>query len=82
MFSLQLPHRGDPKEYTQYTIFNINTKNHPKLSQTGSYKIFSKGLKNEVETAMVNVVNQSSVFLLYSVTNVFFSFLLVLCKPA
>ena len=34
-------------------------KNHPKLSQICSYGIFSKGLKNEFETA---VVNESSVF--------------------
>ena len=29
-------------------------KNHPKLSQISSYGTFSKGLKNEFETAMVN----------------------------
>ena len=33
--------------------------NHPKLSQICSYGIFSKGLKNEFETA---VVNEPSVF--------------------
>ena len=59
MFSLESPHRGNSNEYTQYTIFNINTKTHPKLSQVCSYEIFSKGLKNEFETA---VVNESSVF--------------------
>ena len=31
---------GDSNEYTPYTIFNINTKYHPKLSQIGSYWIF------------------------------------------
>ena len=33
MFSLELPHRGDSNEYTQYTIFNIKKKialNYPK----------------------------------------------------
>ena len=33
MFSRESPHRGDSNEYTQYTIFNINTKvilNYPK----------------------------------------------------
>ena len=45
-------------QYTQYTVFNTNTKNHPKLSQICSYEIFSKGLKNEFETA---VVKESSV---------------------
>ena len=54
MFSLELPHRGDSKEYTQYTVFNMNKKitlNHPKSAAMGFY---SKGLKNEFETAVVN----------------------------
>ena len=55
VFSLESPHN----EYTQYTIFNMNKKNTPKLSQICSYGIFSKGLKNEFETA---VVNEPSVF--------------------
>ena len=61
MFSLESPHRGDPNEsqYTQYTVFNINIKNYPKLSKICSYGIFSKELKNKFETAMVN---ESSVF--------------------
>ena len=54
VFSLESPHRGDSNEYTQYTIFNIKKENHPKLSQICSYVIFSKGLKNKFETAMVN----------------------------
>ena len=40
--------------YTQYTVFNIKKKitlNYPKFAAKG---IFSKGLKNEFETAMVN----------------------------
>ena len=59
MFSLESPHRGDSNEYTQYTIFNMNKKdtiNYPKSTATG---FFSKGLKNEFETA---VVNEPSVF--------------------
>ena len=60
VFSLESPHRGYSNEYTQYTIFNINTKNQPKLSQICSYEIFfSKGLKSEFKTA---VVNESAVF--------------------
>ena len=54
MFSLESPHRGDSNEYTQYTIFYMNKKKHPKLSQICSSGYFSKGLKNEFETAMVN----------------------------
>ena len=59
MFSLESPHRGDSNEYTQYTIFNMNKKitlNYPKSAAMG---FFSKGLKNEFETA---VVNEPSVF--------------------
>ena len=33
VFSLESPHRGDSNEFTKHTIFNINKKNHPKLSQ-------------------------------------------------
>ena len=54
MFSLELPHRGDSNEYTQYTIFNIKKKitlNYPKYAVMS---FFSFGLKNEFETAMVN----------------------------
>ena len=59
VFSLESPHRGDSNEYTQYTIFNMNKKKHPNLSKICSYGLFSKGLKNEFETA---VVNELSVF--------------------
>ena len=58
-FLIESPHRGDSNEYTQYTIFSINTKNHPKISQVCNYEKFSKGLKNEFESA---VVNESSLF--------------------
>ena len=59
MFSLESPHRGDSIEYTQFTIFNMNKKKHPKLSPVCSCGFFSKGIKNEFETA---VVNEPSVF--------------------
>ena len=45
--------------YKQYTIFNMNKKKHSELAQICSYGNFSKGLKNEFETA---VVNEPSVF--------------------
>ena len=54
MFSLESPHRGDSKEYTQY-----KKENHPKFSQICSFGIFSKGLKNEFEISMLN---EASVF--------------------
>ena len=54
MFILESPHRCDSYEYTQYTIFQYEKEKHPKLSQIGSYEIFSKGLKNEFERAMIN----------------------------
>ena len=57
-FLLESHHRGGSYEYTQYTIFNIEKKitlNYPNLQLCD----FSKGLKNEFETA---VVNKPSVF--------------------
>ena len=59
VFSLEWPHWGDSKEYTQYTVFNIKKKNHTKLSQICNQGIFSQGPKNEFKRA---VVNESSVF--------------------
>ena len=40
-----------------FNIYNFQYKkeNHSKLSQICSYRIFSKRLKNEFETAVVNV---------------------------
>ena len=40
VFPLELHYRGDSNEYTQYTIFNLNEENHPKLSQICSQGIF------------------------------------------
>ena len=54
MFSLESPQRGDSNEYTQYTISQYEKENHPKLPQICRCGIFSKGPKNEFETAMVN----------------------------
>ena len=54
MFSLESPQRGDSNEHTQYTISQYEKKNHPKSSQICSYGVFSKGPKNEFETAVVN----------------------------
>ena len=59
MFSLESPHRGDSNEYKQYTIFNIKKKITVNYSKSAVMGFFSKGLKNEFETA---VVNESSVF--------------------
>ena len=59
MFSLETPHRGNSNENTKYTILSIKKKinlNYPKYAATG---FFSKGIKNEFETA---VVNEPSVF--------------------
>ena len=53
VFSLESPHRGDSNENTQHTI-SIEKENLSKLSQICSYGMFSKGLKNEFETALVN----------------------------
>ena len=58
VFSLESPHRGDSNEYTQYTIFNINKKNAINYPKSAAM-FFSKGLKKEFVTA---VVNEPSVF--------------------
>ena len=54
MFSLESPNRGHSNEYTHNTIFNMKKEKPPQLSQICSYGIFSNGLKNKFETAMVN----------------------------
>ena len=57
MFSL-----SDSNKYTQHTIINIKTKitqNNHKYNNGCSFGIFSMGLKNEFEIA---VVNEPSVF--------------------
>ena len=54
MFTLESPHRGDSNEYTQYTIFSMNMKNCLNYPKSAAMGFFSKGLKNEFETAMVN----------------------------
>ena len=59
VFSLELPHRGDSNEFTQYTIFNVTKKitlNFPKSAALG---FCAKGLKNEFELA---TANEPSVF--------------------
>ena len=52
--SLELPRRGDSNEYTEYSFFQYNKENQHKLSDICSNGIFSKALKNEFETAVVN----------------------------
>ena len=59
MFSLESPHRGDSNEYTQYTIFNMSKKDTINYLKSAAMGFFSKGLKNEFETA---IVNEPSVF--------------------
>ena len=60
MPSLELPHRGDSNEYTKYTIFSKNKRKLPLIfPNLQLWDFFSKGLKNEFETA---VLNEPSVF--------------------
>ena len=54
MFTLESPHRGDSNEHTQYTIININNKNTLYYHKSADVGFFSKGLKNEFETSVVN----------------------------
>ena len=54
VFSLESPNPGHSNGYKQYTIFNIKKKitlNYPKSSAMG---FCSKGLKNKLETAVLN----------------------------
>ena len=53
------PHRSDSNEYTEYTIFEYKKEKQPKLSRICNSRIFSMGLQNEFEIA---VVNEPSVF--------------------
>ena len=58
MVSLESPHRGDFKEFTQYTIFNINKKitlNYPK---SAAMEFFQR----TQELVRTDVVNKPSVF--------------------
>ena len=55
MFSLESPRLDDSNEYTQYTIFNIKKKISLHYQKNRSYWIFFKRLKNEFETAVINV---------------------------
>ena len=67
MISFESPHRGDSNKYTQYTIFDTKKKKKKKKKKRNSPQIilnlqlwdFSKELKNDFETA---VVNELSVF--------------------
>ena len=58
MLSLESPHRGHSNDYTLHNIFNINRKT-PLIILSLPLWDFSKGLKNEYETA---VVDEPSVF--------------------
>ena len=67
--------RGDSNEYKQYTI--LNTKKRHKLSQICSYEFFSKGLNNELVTAVVNkpsVFEQLKLKYIHTHTNIFIIF--------
>ena len=59
MLALESPHQGDSNEYTHYTIFNIKKKKSTLIILKLPLYGFSKGLKNEFETA---VVDEPSVF--------------------
>ena len=56
---LESPRQGDSVEYTQHTIFNIKKERSPLIILKLPLWDFSKGLKNEFKTAMVE---EQSVF--------------------
>ena len=39
MFSLESPQRGDPNEYTQYTISQYKKESHPPFQQYFSHRL-------------------------------------------
>ena len=47
-------HNRDSNEYTQYTIFNIKKRIAQNYAKSAAMGFFSKGFKNELETAVVN----------------------------
>ena len=73
MFLLESPHRGDSNEYAQYIIFNIMKKIALNYPITPAMGFFSKGLKNEFETT---VVNELSVF---ELLKVYCTYIVLLC---
>ena len=65
VFSLESPHRGDSNEYTQYILFYIKIKSPPKIKPNLQLCFFSTGLKNQFETAVVNISVRATKGLLY-----------------
>ena len=59
VYSLESPYRSDSNEYTQYIISQYNKENHLSYPKSAALRFFSKGPKNEFETA---VVDEPSVF--------------------
>ena len=59
VFSLKSPYWGDSNEYKPYTIFNIKKKITLNYSKSAAMGFFSKGLKNEFETATQNADKRS-----------------------
>ena len=53
MFTLESPHRGDSKEYTQYTNSQYEKENPLNYPKSAAMGFFSKGPKNKFETAVV-----------------------------
>ena len=71
VFSLESSQWGDSNEYTQYTIFNVKKKitlNYPK---SAAMRFYSKGLKSEFETAMVNEPSVFEALKFYCICNLF-----------
>ena len=58
VFSLEYPHRGDSNEYTQYTIFNIKTKNilnYPKSAAMGFFHGTQERVRNSRDKRAISV---------------------------
>ena len=76
VFSLESPHRGNPNDYTQYTIINTEKKitlNYSKYYNVSSYGIFFLGTQEQVRNRLGKRVISVRVteVLLYLLFNVY-----------
>ena len=69
VFSLESPHRGDSNKNTQHTIFNRKKKIFRNYPKSAAMEFFSKGLKNEFKTALVNEPSVFEPLKFYCISN-------------
>ena len=70
VFPLELPHRGDSNEFTQYTFFNIKKKitlNYPKSAAMGFFLGTQERVRNSRGKRAISV-SACVVYLLFRIT--------------